>query len=79
MDNVSNLEVKNCLRESMELNVIAIDFIEEELKKYEDRLKYNEDDEEAKYNLNCLKYIKFSLYYLDRQYMKAFRKCGGKL
>lgn len=76
---VSKIELQHELKDTLEKNVNAIDYIEECLNKCNDRLGYNENDTEAVFAKKNLEYIKFTLYYLDKQYMKAFKNVGGKL
>lgn len=74
--NVSNEEIKNSLILTLEKNTIALDYIENVLHRTEDLYKYNEDDEDVKEQLDVLKYIKFSLTYLDKQYNDSLKKLG---
>ena len=75
--NVSKLELRNNLIYSLEHNSIALDYIENSLSKAEDILKYNSDDKELLENVNTLKYIMFSLEYLDKQYNESLKRLGG--
>lgn len=76
---VSKVELLNSLKTTLEQNTKAIDNVTMWIHSCEDRLGYNEEDYEAQDALETLKYIEFSLRYLDRQYMDCFKKNGGKL
>lgn len=76
---ISKIEMQHKLKEAMEKNVIAIDFVEECIRDCDNLLGYNPDDEDAIYAKENLEYLKFTLYYLDNQYMKSFKQVGGKL
>ncbi len=76
---VSNLEMQHSLKETLQKNTRAIDYIQECINKCQDILKYNENDFQVKDELENLEYIQFTLYYLDKQYMKSYKKVGGKL
>lgn len=75
--NVTKLEMKNSLLQTLEYNSEALDFIENESHKYEDLLKYDDLDGSIKNIQNILKYIKFSLNYLDDMYNESLKKLGG--
>lgn len=79
MKKVSNIEILNNLEETLKQNTNAIDYVENEINRVKDILSYNEYDYVSKDFLKNLEYIKFTLYYLDNQYMTAFKKCGGKV
>lgn len=86
-NNVRNMFVKKsnkqkeieCLKETLSKNIEAIDYVENCLNVVDDRLSYNEGDEQSQYDKVQLEYIKFTLYYLDSMYMKSFKDLGGKL
>lgn len=76
---VNKVELLNSLKTTLEQNTKAIDNVTMWIHSCEDRLAYNEEDFEAQDALETLKYIEFSLRYLDKQYMDCYRKSGGKL
>lgn len=76
---VRNIEIACKLREFMNLNISAIDYIDNQINRTKDILGYNDKDKIAKEHLKVLKYINFALYFLDEQYMKAFKDVGGKI
>lgn len=76
--NVSNKEVVDNLKKTLVLNDKAIDYLENVIRKAQDRLEYNPEDEEYKDILEVLKYIQFSLLYLDKSYKESLKKLGGK-
>ena len=76
---VSKQDKIKCLKDTMKKNAEAIDYVEECLNIAKDRLSYNENDVQSQIDKEQLEYIKFTLYYLDKMYMKSFRTLGGKL
>ena len=74
--NVSKLELTNSLLQSIDYNDSALDYIENVLNKAEDNLKYNPDDKDFEEIVSVLKYIKFSLNYLDKQYKDSLKRLG---
>lgn len=76
---VSNLEMQHSLRETLQMNSIALDNVDNWVHNVEDKLKYNERDLELQEDLEVLKYIQFCLNYLDKQYSVAYKRVGGKL
>lgn len=79
VDRVNKVELLSSLRSTLEKNTDAIDNVSMWVNSCEDRLNYNENDIEAKEALETLKYIDFSLRYLDKMYMKCFKDNGGKV
>ncbi len=78
LKNVSKEELKHSLITSLEYNAKALDYIENVLNRAEDSLKYNEEDEDYQDIVVTLKYIKFSLTYLENQYNESLKKVGVK-
>lgn len=71
--NVSKKELIDSLNKSLKLNKNALDYVENCINKCEDLLNYNEKDLIAKDDLENLKYIKFTLNYLEKQYNESLR------
>lgn len=78
-EEVSNMDLKNSLLISIQYNSEALDYIAERIKKVEDFIKYNEDDEVSKNELSVLRYIDFTLKYVDDCYDKSLNQLGGIL
>lgn len=78
-EEVSNMDLKNSLLISIQYNSEALDYIAERIKKVEDFIKYNEDDEVSKNELSVLRYIDFTLKYVDDCYYKSLNQLGGIL
>lgn len=76
---VSKEELKNILLVSIEHNTDAIDYISNEISRYENLLKYNDKDVDSTRNLTILRYIKYSLDYLDVCYSDNLKKIGVRL
>lgn len=76
--NISKEELKNSLLQSLEYNSKALDYIENVLNRAEDNLKYNPDDPDFAEIVSTVKYIKFSLSYLDNQYNESLKRLGVK-
>lgn len=74
---VSNIEKINCLNQSLYYNTEALDYIQNEISRYENFVKYNEEDTQSLNTLNILRYIEFSLKYLDDTYEKGLILLGG--
>ena len=72
-----NVELQRSLEESIKLNIKALDRLENWINRVTDEFKYSED-EYLKDELETLKYLKFTLTYLDKQYRKAYKQAGGK-
>lgn len=68
---ITKLEKRNGLVQTLDYNTQALDYIENEINRYENFVKYNEDDKQSLNTLNVLKYIQFSLKYLDDMYNKS--------
>ena len=74
--NISNTELSKSLKQSLEYNSEAIDYIENLLNQKKDFAKYkynNELDSE----INILRYIHFTLKFIDGQYKDSLKKVGG--
>lgn len=74
---VSKLEQRNALVQTLEYNSNALDYVENEINRFENFVKYNENDMQSLNTLNVLKYIQFSLKYLDDTYNKGLMLLGG--
>lgn len=68
---VTKLEKRNGLVQTLYYNTLALDYIENEINRYDNFVKYNEEDMQSLNTLNVLKYIQFSLKYLDDMYNKS--------
>lgn len=68
---VTKLEERNALVQALYYNTEALDYIESEINRYDNFVKYNEEDMQSLNTLNVLDYIQFSLKYLDDVYNKA--------
>lgn len=76
---LSKEELKNSLLISIEHNSDAIDYIANEISRYENLLKYNENDVDSTRNLTILRFIKYSLDYLDKCYSDNLKKIGVRI
>lgn len=74
---VSNIDIKNHLLLSLEYNSAALDYVQDKIKHHEDWLKFMERDGTIKNELSVLKYIEFTLKYLDDCYNESLKECGG--
>lgn len=79
IDRVGKVEILKSLKNTMKQNTDALDYIENLIYQVQNELGYSPEDKNLQEDLESLKYIRFSLYYLDDMYMKAFNKHGGKL
>lgn len=77
--NVSKLELKNSLIESMQKNKMALDYVLRLIHRNEDNLSYNREDVMAQNDLQDLKYIEFVLRYLEDSYRKSAKGIGVNL
>lgn len=73
---VSKEELKNSLLLSLEHNSDAIDYITNEISRFESYCKYNENDKTSVQTLTTLRYIKYSLDYLDKCYGDNLKRIG---
>lgn len=76
---VSKEELKNSLLLSLEHNASAIDYISNEISRFESYCKYNENDENSLSTLSTLRYIKYSLDYLDNCYSDNLKRIGVRI
>lgn len=74
---ISKQEQINSINQTLQYNSDALDYIQNEISRYEDMLLYKEDWKEGEETLNILKYIEFSLKYLDDSYNKSLILLGG--
>lgn len=77
MFNVRKIEELKNLEISIETNIEAMDRLENWINRVENKLNYSEDDY-LREELSTLKYLQFTLNYLDKQYVSTYRKLGGK-
>ena len=76
---VSKLEEINSLKETVVHNDASLDYITNELYRMENIFKLDETDEIVKENLISLRYIKFSLEYLDKMYRDRLKVLGVRI
>lgn len=76
---VSKEELKNSLLLSLEHNADAIDYITNEISRFESYCKYNEEDKTSLQVLSILRYIKYSLDYLDNCYSENLKRIGVRV
>lgn len=76
---VSKLEEINSLKQTLSYNDIALDYVINELNRTEDVFRFNETDKDVQERLNTLKYIKFSLEYLDKAYSDRLKALGVRI
>lgn len=77
--NVPKIELIHSLKESVEKNSEALDYVQNEITRVSDRLEYVENDYVMEDTLKNLKYIEFTLQYLDSQYRKSLKQLGVRL
>ena len=73
-NNVSKLELRNSLKETISKNEDALDYLQNRISTVDNLVKYNENDNVSKEELKNLKYIEFCLKYLDGLYRDNLRK-----
>lgn len=62
------------LKISIERNNEAVDYLQNVLNKYEDSLKFNENDEDSKYSVRQLKHTIFTLKFITTLYEDELKK-----
>lgn len=77
--NVSKLELKNSLLETLSHNDDALDYIQNSIYNTENILGLDPLDKNVQARLNTEKYIQFSLKYLDTMYSNKLKELGVKL
>lgn len=77
--NVSKLELKNSLLETLSHNDDALDYIQNAIYNTENILGLDPLDKNVQARLNTEKYIQFSLKYLDTMYSNKLKELGVKL
>ena len=77
MFNVRNVELQRDLEKSIEMNINALDRLENWIYRVQDQLNYCEDNY-LQDELEVLEYLRFSMKYLDKQYNEAYKRAGGK-
>lgn len=70
---VNNKELAKALKESIEFNDNALDYVENEIRRKEDLLKITDISLDLDNDLTNLKYIQFSLKYLQDSYENTLR------
>ena len=60
-NNVSKLELRNSLKETISKNEDALDYLQNRISTVDNLVKYNENDNVSKEELKNLKYIEFCL------------------
>lgn len=70
---VNNKELSKALKESIEFNDNALDYVENEIRRKEDLLKITDISLDLENDLTNLKYIQFSLKYLQDSYENTLR------
>lgn len=73
-NNVSKLELRNSLKETISKNEDALDYLQNRISTVDNLVKYNENDNVSKEELKNLKYIEFCLKYLDGLYRDNLKK-----
>ena len=73
-NNVSKLELRKSLEETIKKNDIALDYLQNKISFVDNLVKYNENDDVSKEELNNLRYIEFCLKYLDGLYRDNLKK-----
>lgn len=76
---VSKLEEINSLKQTVVHNDASLDYITNELYRMENIFKLDETDKIIKENLESLRYIKFSLEYLDKMYRDRLKVLGVRV
>ena len=77
-NNHNKLEEINSIKKTLIQNDNALDYIYCKMSEISDILGYNPDDIQAKEDLTTVKYIDFSLSYLDKCYRKRLKELGVK-
>lgn len=73
-NNVSKLELRNSLKETISKNEDALDYLQNRISTVDNLVKYNENDNVSKEELKNLKYIEFCLKYLDGLYRDNLKR-----
>ena len=77
--NVSKLELKHSLLDTLKKNNNALDYIQNRIYDTENKLGVSPDDVILKSDLETEKYIQFSLRYLDKMYRDSLKKIGVRV
>lgn len=77
--NVSKLELKHSLLDTLSKNEIALDYIQNKIFNTENKLGVSPEDEILKSDLETEKYIQFTLRYLDKMYRDSLKKIGVRV
>lgn len=76
LKNVTRTEKIHEILKTLEHNSDALDYVRNEIFRFDNMLKYNSEDYEVANIFKILKYIEFSLNYLDDCYNKSLDKLG---
>lgn len=79
INNVSDQEIVNSLKESIKKNDSALSYISSEKNRYGDLLKYNDNDIISQDIYENLSYCEFTLNFLGNQYREALSLRGVKI
>lgn len=71
-----NKKIVDSLNKSLISNSSAIEYVEEELRKNKDILKFNPDDIHVQYVVENLEYINFCLKFLEKSYSDSLKRLG---
>lgn len=71
---VSKEELKNSLKQSIEYNEEALDYIKNKKNSLEDMHKYNPEDKTVIEELNILNYVNITLEHVGKMYEDNLRK-----
>ena len=75
----SNLEILHILEDTIAKNEVALDTVKGWRNKVSDMIKYDDTQDDLKFDYEQLSYIEFCLTYLDNMYRKSYKQQGGKL
>lgn len=76
---LKNKKLYESLKETLEKNANAIDFVTNEVTRLQDILAYDESNADARERLENFEYIGFCLSHLDGMYAKKYKSLGGKI
>lgn len=74
LNKVNKKELKDSLKQSIELNKNALDYLKNKKNVVSDMSKYNEEDKSLKEELATLEYIEFTLKYVGTMYEENLLK-----
>lgn len=79
MNKIKNVEILQEIRKAMEMNEVAVDYMQECIMVHRNHLGFDPDDEWEKEELKIAEYIQCLLYFADECFMKTYKAEGGKL